>query len=319
MSLTFTKFFRKKFMDITFLGTSCMVPTKERNVTGIFINCKSKGLLVDCGEGTQRQMNIAGINRNKVDYIFISHWHGDHVSGLIGLIQTIGNQTLQGESERRTIHLFGPKETEERMEHLLRTCIFDNKLLLEIHEINPARNETLNILDKEDFYVEAIHLDHGVHCIGYSIIEKDVRRIDMAKVAKHGLKEGPLIGKLQEGETVEFNGNEITPDMVSNIQKGKKLTIVLDTAICEGAQKISENSDLLICEASYASKIEEKADNNKHLTAKQAALIASNSNAKRLILTHISQRYKTPEAVLEDAKDVFDNVEVAYDFMKVKL
>lgn len=305
-------------MELVFLGTSCMVPTKERNVTGIFLSYKNKGILIDCGEGTQRQMNIAGINRNKVDIILISHWHGDHVSGLIGLIQTLGNQTIQNE-ERKKIHVYGPKETQMRFEHLLKTCIFENRIIIDVHEIIPQKNEIIKIIDNEDFYVEAVLLDHGIPCLGYRFVEKDQRKIDMKKASRAGLSEGPLIGKLQEGEEVTFDDKKITPDMVSTIQKGKKIAVVLDTTVCPTAQLISEDVDLLICEASYSSAIEEKAESNKHLTAKQAALIASNSNVKKLILTHISQRYKTPEEVLEDAKDVFQNVEVAYDFMKVKL
>ena len=128
-------------MEITFLGTSCMVPTKDRNVTGIFLDYKGKGILIDCGEGTQRQMNIAGINRNSVSYILLSHWHGDHVSGLIGLIQTIGNQNAQNE-DVPVLHIFGPRETEERIEHMLKTCIFDsNKMRLEIHELHPKHGD----------------------------------------------------------------------------------------------------------------------------------------------------------------------------------
>jgi len=305
-------------MELTFLGTSCMVPTKERNVSGIFLSYKSKGFLIDCGEGTQRQMNIAGINRNKVNYILLSHWHGDHVSGLIGLIQTLGNQNAQNE-ERPVLHIFGPKETEKRVENLLHTCIFENKIVIEVHEIIPRDDNPIDIIDNEDFIVQTARLDHSVPCLGYSFIEKDVRKIDMKKVAQLGLKEGPLLGKLQQGENVKNNDKEITPEMVSDIKNGKKISFILDTAICHGAQNLARNADLLICEASFSSTLDEKADNSKHLTAKQAALIANNANARRLILTHISQRYKTSEEVLEDAKDVFHEVEVAYDLMKVKI
>lgn len=150
---------------MTFLGTGSMVPTKERNVIGMFLSYKNKGILFDCGEGTQRQMNIAGINRNKVNYVLLSHWHGDHVSGLIGLIQTLGNQNIQNE-ERPTLHVYGPKETEERVEHMLKTCIFENKVVLEIHEIIPKRNELLTILESEDFFVQATNLEHSVPCLG---------------------------------------------------------------------------------------------------------------------------------------------------------
>lgn len=305
-------------MEITFLGTSCMVPTKERNVTGIFLSYDSYGLLFDCGEGTQRQMNIAGINRNKVTHVFISHWHGDHVSGLIGLIQTLGNQNALNEEKKKLI-IFGPRETEQRIETLLKTCIFDNKLIMQVHEVIPKKGELIQILNKDEFYIEVAALDHGVPCLGYKFVEKDVRKIDMQKASAAGLTEGRLIGEIQRGANIKINDKIITPDMISTIKKGKKIGIVLDTGLCPGASLVAEDVDLLVCEASYASAKEEKAENNKHLTSKQAAILASNTNVKKLILTHISQRYKSGEEVLEDAKNVFENVEVAYDFMKVKL
>lgn len=305
-------------IEITFLGTGSMVPTKERNVVGMFLSYKNKGILFDCGEGTQRQMNIAGINRNKVNYVFLSHWHGDHVSGLIGLIQTLGNQQIQNE-ERPVLHIFGPKETEERIEHMLKTCIFENKVLLEIHEIIPKRNELLTILNNEDFYVQTALLEHGIPCLGFSFIEKDTRKMDSNKLNKLNLTFGPMIGQLQNGETIIHNDLTITPDMVSVLKKGLKITVIMDTGLCENAITLSENSDLLICEATFSSELGDKAENYKHMTAKDAALLANNSNSKRLIITHLSQRYKTPGDVLDDAKNVYENVEVAHDFMKIKL
>jgi len=295
-----------------------MVPTKERNVIGMFLSYKNKGILFDCGEGTQRQMNIAGVNRNKVNYVLLSHWHGDHVSGLIGLIQTLGNQQIQNE-ERPILHIFGPKETEERMEHMLKTCIFENKVVLEIHELNPKRGEILTVLENEDFYIQAARLDHSVPCLGYSFIEKDTRKIDMGKVKKLGLTEGPLVGKLQNGDVVKHEDKVITPEMVSELKKGLKITVIMDTGLCEMAIELAKDSDLLICEATFSSELGEKAENYKHMTAKDAALLANNANAKRLIITHISQRYKTTSEILDDAKNVHNSVEVAYDFMKVKL
>ena len=295
-----------------------MVPTKDRNVVGMFLSYKNKGMLFDCGEGTQRQMNIAGINRNKVNYVFLSHWHGDHVSGLIGLIQTLGNQQIQNE-ERPVLHIYGPKETEERMEHMLKTCIFENKVILEIHEIIPQRNDLLTILDTEDFYVITALLDHGIPCLGYSFIEKDTRRMNINKIKKFGITNGPIIGQLQNGDIIEYDGATINPEDVSELKKGLKITFILDTGLCENAIALAENSDLLICEATYSSELGEKAENYKHMTAKDAAILANNAGAKRLIITHISQRYKTSGEVLEDAKNAYENVEVAHDFMKVKM
>ena len=123
-------------LEITMLGTSSMVPTKERNVQSIHLDYKGEGILLDCGEGTQRQMNIAGINRTKVRKILITHWHGDHVSGIIGLIQTLGNSKDVSE-----LKIYGPKGTQDSMNHLLKTCIFDLTVDLEVTELDISDNK----------------------------------------------------------------------------------------------------------------------------------------------------------------------------------
>ena len=299
-------------MQLIFLGTSSMVPTKERNVTSIYLDYKGEGILIDCGEGTQRQMNIAGIKRSKVRRVLITHWHGDHVSGLIGLIQTIGN--IEGEQQ---LTIYGPEGTKEKIDHLMNSCLFYNKVKMDIHEIKPKKLTT--IYETEEYKIEALPLDHSVPCLGYTFTQKQQRRINMEKAKKLGLREGPLIGKLSKGETVTHKGKKMTPEDVSRIVQKKKISFVMDTQLCENCFILAEGADILISESSLASKLQEKAELHKHLTANQAALIANKANVKRLILTHLSQRYKTSEEVLEDAKDTFDKVEVAFDFMKVKI
>jgi len=298
--------------EITFLGTSSMVPTKDRNVQSIYIDYKGEGILVDCGEGTQRQMNIAGINRLKVKKILISHWHGDHVSGLIGLIQTMGNQ----ETSQKLI-IYGPKGTKLHMNHLLNSCIFDLSIKLEINELN-IKNKTV-IFENKDYMIEAAPLEHSTPCLGYSFMEKDKRRINLPKAKALGLKEGPLLGKLQRGESVKHEGKEIHPDDVSRIVSGKKSTFIMDTALTQNCYELAENSFLIVSEATYDSSLNEKANQYKHMTAEGAAMIASQAKAKKLILTHFSQRYKTLNDLKKEAKEVFPNTEMAFDFMKVKL
>lgn len=295
------------------LGTSCMVPTKERNVQGIFVEFKGEGILFDCGEGTQRQMNIAGINRNKVRKIFLTHWHGDHVSGLIGLLQTISNN----ESPQK-VTVYGPRETRERVSHLLKSVSFEeSRMDLEVKELDPRGVEV--VYDGEDYMVQAAYLDHKIPCLGYSLVEKDKRRINMAKAKKLGLREGPLVGKLQLGHAVTFKGETIKPEDVSYIQKGKKLSIILDTLPCTTAYELAREADLLIAESAYTSEMEEKSQEYKHMTTKQAALIATNANVKRLIITHFSQRYKTAKDLEEEIKTFFPESQAAFDFMKIKL
>ncbi len=299
-------------INLTFLGTGSMVPTKQRNVQSIHIEHKGEGILVDCGEGTQRQMNIAGINRLKVQKVLISHWHGDHVSGLIGLIQTMG--TLEKDF---TLEIFGPKESKERMNHLLKTCIHDLRIGIKVHELNPKKVET--VYENDDYKIECNTLKHSVPCIGYNFIIKDKIKIDMKKVKSLKLKEGKWLQKIQQNKIVKVNGKEIKPEHISYTEKGKKITFILDTVFCTEAIDLAKNADLLISEAVYANDLQELATQYKHMTARDAAKIAEKAKVKKLILTHFSQRYKNVKELVVDAKDVFKNVEAAKDFMKLKL
>ncbi|HLD05001.1 MAG TPA: ribonuclease Z [Candidatus Nanoarchaeia archaeon] len=300
-------------MEITFLGTSCMVPTKERNVSAIYLEHKGEGILIDCGEGTQRQMNIAGINRVKVKKVLISHWHGDHVAGLIGLLQTIGNV----EKEDKSIQIFGPVGSKEKMDHLLQCTYFYQKFDIQLHELNPKGVE--RFFEGEDYYLECTWLEHSVPCLGFSFIEKDRRKMDMDKAGALGLKSGPLLGKLQDGVSVELKGKTISPQDVSHTVKGKKISVIWDTVFTQACLELAKDADLLICESSYTADLKEKAEEYKHLTTEQAGFIATNANVNELIITHFSQRYKTAEVMEEEIKTFFQNSRCAFDFMKVKV
>lgn len=290
-----------------------MVPTKERNVSAIYLEHKGEGILIDCGEGTQRQMNIAGINRLKVKKILISHWHGDHMGGLIGLLQTIGNV----EKEDKHIVIFGPKGSKEKMQHLTQATYFYEKIDLEVVELDPKGVETF--YEGEDYFLQCAWLEHSVPCLGFSFIEKDRRKIDVHKAAALGLKPGPLIGKLQEGRTVDFKGKAIAPDHVSHLVNGKKITVIWDTVFTNACLELAKDADLLICESSYTADFKEKAEEYKHLTTQQAGFIATHANAKELIITHFSQRYKTAEILEDEIKTFFKNSRCAFDFMRVKV
>jgi ribonuclease Z len=301
-------------MEITFLGTSAMVPTKERNVTGIFLRYKGEGILFDCGEGSQRQMNIASINRNSVKKILVSHWHGDHVSGIAGLLQTMANKEANP-----TVDIYGPKGTKEHVKHMLGMVIFDIQVNLRVHELVPKKNEILKVTETEDYIIECAALDHKIPCIGYSFIEKDRLNIDTAKLKKLKIREGPHLRKLKEGKTIKYKGKEVKSEDVTYLVKGKKITYIADTAACENCVKLAQDADVLISESVYASKLQEKAEEYMHLTAKDAAMMANQADAKKLILTHFSQRYKTVEELEEEAKTIFPETVCAFDFMKLKV
>ncbi|AJF61438.1 Ribonuclease Z [archaeon GW2011_AR15] len=294
-------------MEVVFLGTGSMVPTKERNHQSIFISHNGEGLLIDCGEGTQRQLKIADIRPGRISKIFITHWHGDHVLGLPGLLQTLGTSDYD-----RKLEIYGPEGTKERLEHLFKAFSFNIEFE---HSIKEIKNTELKF---RDFSVISRELEHGMPCLGYRIEEKDKRRIKTNVIKKLGIPDGPLLGKLQENKPVRWKGKIVSPKDTTYVVEGKKIAVVLDTMLCNGVYDLAQDADLLISEASFTSDLENKAEEYKHMTARQAATAASRSGVKELILTHLSQRYKTPENVLEEAKTVFRDVRIAHDFMKIR-
>jgi len=296
-------------MQLTFLGTSSMVPTKERNQIAVFLSYGYEGILFDCGEGTQRQFKIAGISLTKATKILISHWHGDHVLGLPGLIQTLSSMDYSNKLE-----IYGPTGTKKRMEKMFEAFVFDKRINFVVKEVKSGV-----FFENNEFQLEAYPLEHGIEILGYRFVEKDKRKIDMKKIKKFNIPNGPLIGKLQQNKSIEHNGKKIMPDEVAYIENGKKIAYITDTVLCDNCYKIADDADLLICEATYSSKLVGKSEEYGHMTAKQAAQIANKSNAKQLVLIHFSARYKNTQELEEDARNIFDNVICAKDFMKIEL
>ncbi|MCK4589241.1 MAG: ribonuclease Z [Nanoarchaeota archaeon] len=296
-------------MQIQFLGTGCMMPTKTRNLAGVLLSYKAENIIFDCGEGTQRQLKIAGVKPGKITKILISHWHGDHVLGLPGLLQTFSASEYQG-----VLEIFGPLGSKKFFEHMMKGFA-----VKEIVDYRLTEVESGKFFENDDFYLEALPMKHGAPCLGYAFIEKNRRRIEMKKARKLGLKEGPVLGKLQRGQTVSFKGKKIKPDDVGFVVGGSKVVYITDTEPCSNAVKLAQDADLLIMEATYASDLQAKADEYGHLTAKDSGMIANQAGVKKLVLTHFSQRYKSGKILEEDARQVFDNTEAAEDFMKIRL
>ncbi len=296
-------------IEITFLGTGSMMPTKQRNHSAIVLSYKTENILMDCGEGTQRQMRIAGLKPAKINRLLISHWHGDHVFGIPGLMSSMGAD----KAETKLI-IYGPAGTKKYLENLWKSFAGKNIIEYEVHEVKKGK-----IYENDDFLIEAQPLKHSTPCIGFSFIEKDRRRIDVAKAKKLGLEEGPLLGKIQKGEEVTVNGKKIKADEVSYIVPGKKVSYIADTVPCAGAEALAKDADLLISEGTHLDDIKEKTEKFMHLTVKQAALIASENNAQKLVITHLSRRYTSPTETLEEAKMYFPNSVVAEDFMKIQV
>lgn len=296
-------------MELTFLGTSCMIPTKERNTSAMLLSFNDENILIDCGEGTQRQLRIAGIRPTCITKILISHWHGDHVLGLPGLLQTLGASEYAGK-----LRIYGPSGSARQVEKMMGAFVFDNRVDFEVMDIEKER-----FFDGKDFCLEALPLDHSISCLGFSFVEKDRLRIDVKKAEKLGIPEGPLMGELQQGRAITFKGRKIEPGEATYTVKGKKITYIADTILTDNCIKLANEADLLICESVYDSKLDNKAEEYKHLTARQAGMIANQAEVKQLVLTHFSQRYKNTQDIEEDARVVFDKIICAQDFMHLKL
>lgn len=286
-----------------------MVPTKDRNHSGIFITYNTHGFLFDCGENIQRQFKIAGIKPTKIDKIFISHWHGDHVFGLPGLLNTLSASGYEGELE-----IYGPKGTKEHFSFLGKA--FESKITIPIRVVEQSNGI---LYEDDEIYVEAFPLNHHVPTMGFRVVEKDRLRIHVAKAKKLGIEEGPIMGKLQKGSDVVVDGKKIKFEEVTYCVPGVKVGYIADTRLCENMLKIAKDADILISESTFTTELEQKAEEYFHLTSLQAAMIASKANAKKLILTHFSQRYNDVTLLVDEAKQAFKETVAAHDFMKIKL
>lgn len=286
-----------------------MMPTKERSPSAVFLKFKGEGILFDCGEGTQRQMRIAGLSLADVTKICISHWHGDHVLGLPGLLLTIGSLNLN-----RAIDIYGPRGSKRAFQRMFGGMEFEVKFNIRVHEVHEGV-----FVDREDFRLECLPMKHPVPCIGFAFVEKDRRRIKVDVIKKLGIPEGPLLGDLQRGKAIEYKGKKVTPQDATVIVKGRKVAVITDTLMTENCVKLAANADVLVCDSTYTSKLKEKAEEHGHLTALEAAQIASRAGVKKLVLTHFSARYKDTIELEEDARTAFDKVVSAYDFMKLKV
>ncbi len=285
-----------------------MLPTHDRNHSSIFLDYNQEGILIDCGEGTQKQLRIAHIKPNKISKILITHFHGDHVLGIPGIIQNLAAHDYQ-----ETLEIFGPKGTKSNIKKLLSGIIFQGKINMKIQEISSGI-----FYKNSQFSLQAAKLNHGnVPCLGYSFIEKDKLKINLEYTKKFNLIQHPILKQLQSGKSIKWQGKTISVKQGTIKKPGKKITFILDTRYCQQAIKLAKSSDLLISESTWLEP--EKKQHGHHLSAKDAALIAKNSKSKKLILTHFSQRYSNLSEFEKEAKEVFLNTTVARDFLTVEV
>ena len=298
-------------LSITLLGTSASRPTVERNVASLAVAREGETLLFDCGEGTQRQMMRYGISF-ALDDIFFTHFHADHVIGLIGLLRTLA---LQGRTE--PMRLWGPPGAERMLRRAVTFGADRLTFAAEITEVEPNVR-----LARDGYEIVAFAVDHGpAPAVGYAIVEPERKgRFDPAEAARLGVPEGPLWGQLHRGEAVTLpDGRTVTPDtIVGERRPGRRVVISGDTRPCAATIDAAAGADLLVHEATFGTEEAARARETGHSTAREAAEVAREAGVRRLVLTHFSARYSRDASELErEAKAVFRDVRIAKDGLEI--
>lgn len=291
------------------------MPTRARNVSSVALRLPQRAevWLFDCGEGTQHQLQRTPIKISQISRIFITHLHGDHLFGLMGLLATCG---LAGSGQE--IHLYGPDGLAEYVRvcaHISRTTLSDT---LKIHTVEPGL-----VHREEEFSVTCRSLKHRIPTFGYRVTERDrPGKFDVERAGALGVPPGPLYGRLKRGESVELADGRVVDgrELLGATATGRSVVYCTDTIYCREAVALSEGADALIHEATFAARDEPLAVQSMHSTTTMAARVASEAGARQLLITHFSPRYApdaqvTPDALLAEARAVFPRTEMARDLM----
>lgn len=304
-------------MELLFLGTGAGTPSRQRNVTSIALNLQGvRGgcWLFDCGEGTQHQIMRSPVKTGKIEKIFITHLHGDHIFGLPGLLTS---RSMNGIREPMTI--YGPKGIKAFVEMALSLSGSWLTFPLDIVEI-----EAGELFNDAHFRVTAYPLTHPLECYGYRIEQHDKPgSLDAERLLADGIKPGALFQQLKSGQTVTMEDGRVVSgkDYLGTPTKGLILAIFGDTSPTPAATRLAANADTMVHEATLEVALETKANGRGHSSTVQAARVAKASGARRLIVTHLSSRYLQQEAqrLLAECREIFPNTEMAYDFSVFKL
>ncbi|NOK36194.1 ribonuclease Z [Corallococcus exercitus] len=300
-------------LRLTFLGTSAAQPTLHRGLSGLAVKADADLLLFDCGEGSQRQMVRFGTGFT-VDAAFFTHFHADHYLGIIGFLRTLG---MTGRTD--PMHLYGPPPARRLLHQAVHLGLESLAFPVEIHELKDG-----DVVRRNGYSVQAVGVDHRIHALGY-VLAEDGRpgRFHLEKARELGVPEGPAFGKLQKGESVTLpDGRVVKPeDVLGESRAGRRLVISGDTRPCPALVQAAKDADLLVHESTFSDDEQARAVETRHSTAREAAQVARDAGAKRLILTHLSSRHDTdPGRLLTQAREAFKGpVEVAFDGLTVEL
>ncbi|MGK7950319.1 MAG: ribonuclease Z [Xenococcaceae cyanobacterium] len=301
-------------MEITFLGTSSGVPTRSRNVSSIALRLPQRAevWLFDCGEGTQHQLLRSEIKTSQIRRIFVTHMHGDHTFGLMGLIASCG---LAGNAQE--IHIYGPPGLSEYLQACAKYSYINFGSRLQLHTVKPGI-----LYEDKEFSVSCTLLKHRVPAYGYRIAEKNrPGRFDIDKAKALGIPPGPIYGELKQGKTITLADGRIIKgtELCGEPEIGRKVVYCTDTIFCDSALELAQDADVLIHEATFAHQDADMAFERLHSTSTMAAQVALLAGVKQLIMTHFSPRYVpgnpiTLDNLKQEARAIFPKTKLAYDF-----
>ncbi|KAG2472283.1 MAG: Ribonuclease Z [Nitrosopumilales archaeon] len=298
-------------MKLVFLGTAGAQPTENRGLSCICLEREGEILMFDAGEGAQFSYLKSGLGWNKKMKIFVTHLHGDHCVGILGLLQTM---TLQHRTE--SIEIYGPDGIDE--------FIAANAKILKFGLSYPVMITTVTeekIVDEKSYSVFACKAEHSVLTFSYLFQEKEKPgRFHPEKAKQLGVPEGELWSKLQNGQEVKVGDKTIKPsDVLGRKRSGKKIGISGDTRPTKQLEEFFQNCDYLTFDSTYLDELQDKAVETYHSTAKEAATLAKNANIKNLILTHFSARYKDESVLVDEAKTIHSSVIGAKDLLEIEI
>jgi len=301
-------------LQITFLGTSSGVPTRSRNVSSIALRLpqRAETWLFDCGEGTQHQILRSDVRLSQITRIFVTHMHGDHIYGLMGLLASSG---LAGNPSR--VDIYGPPKLNDYLRACGRYSQTHFSYPVKVHTVQPGV-----VFEDESYTVQCLPLTHRVPAFGYRVSEKDKPgRFDVEKATQMGIPSGPLFGQLKRGEPVTLpNGRVVLgTELCGEPQPGRSFVYCTDTIYCENAVELARDADVLVHEATFAHHDAELAYQRLHSTSTMAAQVALSAGVKQLVMTHFSPRYAPGNAIvlddlLTEARAIFPNTVMARDF-----